>query len=529
MTAEPFLHGPEEPRGWRARVDALVASLPTFQRCPPTWDETEFYLKASVYSDERVLIMGWVLAWLRSIEAAGTCFPRLHVVSDLPEEASAWRGLFRGVPNVTVHALRYPFEMDAYYAIQWPMMWADNFTAAHTRHIFVLDTDSPPVLPLRCHQLFDRQERPLWAVWPNLGLRWVGCSDAIVSGLVRGAQQRWPSLAPVHGLLANTSVPSSSPFLGYLRQLGTGSTPRRRGGGGGGGGGGATATDSYRRGHDLMAFFPVIIPRRLLSPVRALLSAACAAGLLDGLPGGHPPPPLNQEQYPSFAGLQHGRQLRQDGACGDFDRVWLALQRPSYADLLGKLAPLLPSALDAPIRWLMCPDARDVESRAANSLKGTSARANSKGPLAAVSPTAPAAAAAAASSCRDYVRAAPHLKYPGHAGQRRSLTRAEAAAWGARLSAAGRAFVRGEGPLPPELLYYNLSRSPALLDDLARRWRRPDDPTRVCGSGSGRARSSRGWARGGRGRGRGAQVLGGGPRRGVQVQPQRHGSRRVRR
>lgn len=265
LVAKPFVHGPEEDRGWRARVDNLVASLRSYQRtCTGhTWDEAEFLLKASVYSDERVLIMGWVLAWLRSIEASGTCFPRLHVVSDLPEEASAWRGLFRGVPNVTVHALRYPFEMDAYYAIQWPMMWADNFTAAHTRHVFVLDTDSPPVLPLRCHQLFDRQERPLWATWPNLGLRWVDCSDAVVRGLLRGSEQRWPSIAPVQGLLANTSVPPSSPFLGYLRQLG--SPTRRRGGGGG--------TD--RRGLDLMTFFPVVIPRNLLAPVRALLSAAC--------------------------------------------------------------------------------------------------------------------------------------------------------------------------------------------------------------------------------------------------------------
>ena len=437
--------------------------------------------------------MGWVLAWLRSIQAAGTCFPRLHVVSDLPEEKSAWRGLFRGVPNATFHTLRYPFQMDAYFAIQWPMMWADNFTAAHTRHIFVLDTDSPPVLPLRCHQLFDRQERPLWAVWPNLGLRWVGCSDAIVRGLVHGAQQRWPSLAPVHGLLGNISVPSS-PFLGYLRQLGV--LTRKRGSGSGSGG--MEAAADHRRGADLMTFFPVIIPRRLLPPTRALLSAACAAGLLDGLPGGHPPPPLDEEHYPSFAGLQHGQELRQAGACGDFDRVFLALQRPSYADLLGKLAMLLPTALDAPIRWLMCPDAREVELRA-----------NSEGPR---SPTAPAAAAAAAAAatCRDYVRAAPHLKYPGHAGQRLSLTRSEAAAWGERLAAAGRAFVRGEGPLPPALLYYNLSRPAAVLDDLARRWRRPDDSTRVCGSG--RARASKGWARGGGGRSRGR----------AQAPPQRH-------
>ena len=48
------------------------------------WDDIEVLLKASVYSDERVLIQGWVLAWLRALLAARTCAPRLHVISDLP-------------------------------------------------------------------------------------------------------------------------------------------------------------------------------------------------------------------------------------------------------------------------------------------------------------------------------------------------------------------------------------------------------------------------------------------------------------
>lgn len=32
------------------------------------------------------------------------------------------------------------------------------------RHVLVFDTDSPPLLPLRCHLLFDDEERPLWAL-----------------------------------------------------------------------------------------------------------------------------------------------------------------------------------------------------------------------------------------------------------------------------------------------------------------------------------------------------------------------------
>ena len=162
--AAPFLHAREDPRH-ESRIEEAASALGralerSAARRPCIWDDTEVLLKASVYSDERVLITGWVLAWLRSLLAARTCAPRLHVVSDLPgryrhalrtlrlthsphplprpdphhpnlsEEASAFRGLFRNVPNLSFHTLRYPVAMDPFYAIQWPMMWADNFTVA---------------------------------------------------------------------------------------------------------------------------------------------------------------------------------------------------------------------------------------------------------------------------------------------------------------------------------------------------------------------------------------------------------------
>ena len=161
--AAPFLHAREDPRH-ESQIKEVAAALGwALERSaglPCVWDDTEVLLKASVYSDERVLITGWVLAWLRSLLAARTCAPRLHVVSDLPgrclhalrtlrlthsphplprpdphhpnlsEEASAFRGLFRNVPNLSFHTLRYPVPMDPFYAIQWPMMWADNFTVA---------------------------------------------------------------------------------------------------------------------------------------------------------------------------------------------------------------------------------------------------------------------------------------------------------------------------------------------------------------------------------------------------------------
>ena len=84
--AAPFLHAREDPRvksQIKEVASALGRALERSAGLPCIWDDTEVLLKASVYSDERVLITGWVLAWLRSLLAARTCAPRLHVVSDL--------------------------------------------------------------------------------------------------------------------------------------------------------------------------------------------------------------------------------------------------------------------------------------------------------------------------------------------------------------------------------------------------------------------------------------------------------------
>ena len=432
-----------------SQVDALVASLPLPLR-PCIWDDSEFMIKVSVYSDERPLIMGWVLAWLRSIKAAGTCAPRLHVISDLPEETSAWRGLFRAVPNVSHHTLSYPFEMDAFYSIQWPMLWLDNFTAAP--YVLILDTDSPPLLPLRCHQLFDRFERPIWYSWPNgprttryQSVRWAGVSDAIVRGVL--AHQRhqradlegmpygaaawaWPAGLGGHvelGSLANVSWLANRAL--WTRQpLGTGPFAQ----------------------FDLMTFFPVVVPRALLAPTRDIVRAACRLGLLDGSPAGVCPDCAAQNPR-----LRSGRSLRLAGGCGNFDAAWLAIERPSYADLMGKLSLALPPYADAAIRWKRC------------------LRTHSDPPL--------AAASGRPDACRHYAQVAPHLKYPAErSGISGRLLRHEAAMYGLQLAKAASHFVRGHGPLPPEMLpYANLSRGDARL--LRRRLLQPDESGRVCG------------------------------------------------
>ena len=190
---------------------------------------------------------------------------------------------------------------------------------------------------------------------------------------------------------------------------------------------------------DFMTYFPVVLPRALLRATRALLCAACAAGLLDGPPVGHPAATGGAP----LVGLQHGAQLRQDGACADFDRVWLALGRPSYADLLAKVSLLLPASADAAVQWVHCP-----------------AKPTPRG------------------ACRDWVTPAPHVKYPSGSG---SLTRAQAAAFGARLARQAQRFVRGDGTLPAELFAYNLSRPASVLREISRRVLRRDPPGLVCG------------------------------------------------
>ena len=58
LRAEPFMHGLPEDPSFPSRVDALVASLMPLPQRPCIWDDSEFLIKVSVHSEERVLIMG---------------------------------------------------------------------------------------------------------------------------------------------------------------------------------------------------------------------------------------------------------------------------------------------------------------------------------------------------------------------------------------------------------------------------------------------------------------------------------------
>jgi len=195
--------------------------------CRPTcrWDQTEILLKASIEDRDQPLAVEWVQAYL---DAMG-CFPRLHVLADSLSVTVA--NTFERVPNSTFHVLEYPAQMRAagigrpgrkqplihglpasYYSIQWPFMWADNWTRAE--HVLILDTDTWPVLPLRCHHLFDAEERPIWHTW------------------------HWPK-PPAWTKHVNAMLPR-------LAQ-----SPR-----------------------DFMTFFPVVIPRKVLPTARAVVERA---------------------------------------------------------------------------------------------------------------------------------------------------------------------------------------------------------------------------------------------------------------
>ena len=203
-------------------------------KLPCIWDETEILLKASVEGRDQSLASLWVRAYKRNM----ICFPRLHVVSDNITLVAA---RFSSIPNVTFHQLHWPsLLLDAglghsiyssqgskklhglpvvYFAIQWPMMWADNFTVA--KHVMILDTDTLPVLPLRCHHFFDTDERPVWHTW------------------------EWPK---------------SPAWLRHVNDVFNIT------------GGGAHGALSARA--DFMTFFPVIIPRDVLKPAREAVARA---------------------------------------------------------------------------------------------------------------------------------------------------------------------------------------------------------------------------------------------------------------
>ena len=125
------------------------------------WDAAEAILKASMQDKENTVLTSWV----RGYQQAFSCFPRLHVIVEGSSLAKARRFL-DGVPNVTYRANDLPVavkEAGAYTFMQWHLLWADNFTSAP--FVLFFDVDAVPVVPLRCHHLFDDEERLQLFAW----------------------------------------------------------------------------------------------------------------------------------------------------------------------------------------------------------------------------------------------------------------------------------------------------------------------------------------------------------------------------
>ena len=96
------------------------------------------------------------------VRPVGTSIPYAYDVLPASECGDGKCGPhFRDVPNVTFHTIKYPTYYShhgTFWRMQLPMMWADDYTTA--KHILVLDVDTPLVMPMHCHHLFDTDERP---------------------------------------------------------------------------------------------------------------------------------------------------------------------------------------------------------------------------------------------------------------------------------------------------------------------------------------------------------------------------------
>ena len=300
------------------------------------WDQIECLLKASFSAKEGVMLTRFVAGYSLAFNDSA-CFPRLHVVTYADALGKA-RKAFEQVPNVTVRAnefspiiegARHPQNGNAnYYMAQWHAVWADNFTSA--AHVLVFDVDSIPVMPLRCHHLFD-QGRVLWRTWLwHHSSPWSpACSSVFfrahalgetfqrnLSTLTRGHEQMRHADAYASRLLRQSSLRSTSthsaPLHSSTYQLQSAPpsmVPSHQ----------AIATALLKQhvpSLDMMAVFPIVVPRRVLPEMRRLVLA-------------------------SF-----------NGTASCFDDAFVKLGWPSHADLIGKTALLQFPHL---LRQMHCP------------------------------------------------------------------------------------------------------------------------------------------------------------------------------
>lgn len=242
------------------------------------WDSVEVAVKASLNQYENSLVDDFIEGYLGALE----CFPRLHVITG---NETAARALFAGVPNVSVHANRFPPTIHPsgecqwakvcgwrreIAAKQWHVMWLDNFTKAP--HVLYFDIDAIPILPWRCHHFFDQRNRAYWwsRIWYNQGFSWINVTAHVIDHAL--ANQDSATVLP--RALLNMAAEERQRRSRVWEEL---------------------------RERDMITLYPLVIPRTILPLARKLVTAA----------------------YPK-------------ATC--FDEAWIQSYFPSHGDLLGKAA-----------------------------------------------------------------------------------------------------------------------------------------------------------------------------------------------
>jgi hypothetical protein len=226
--------------------------------------------------------------------------------------------------------------------------------------------------------------------------------------------------------------------------------------------GGACRSDAARErplthiiqpGLDFMTFFPIVIPRWVLRRTRHAVVTACEKGRLDAPPAGHAP-------SRNFTGITRGANLRATAQC-HFDRAYMALARPCYGDLLGKVAVSMSQAPGHKqvISWMVCPPTKQAQHH----------------------------------GCEDLVPVTEHVKHPYQGAQNGySPGREGAESVEDRLVAAGLTFSFLEpshmsslaaNALPPRMFHYLSNRSAAHVARVSSQLMKPDPVGRVCGVG----------------------------------------------
>ena len=376
------------------------------------WAATEVLLKASLSPHEDTMLLAWRDGFVQAFPRGPGCTPRLHVVTGEAEVARA-KVVFSMVSNVSVRAnnfsstimsARHPTSHNAiFYMISWHLMWADNFTTAP--HILFFDVDATPILPLRCHHLFDDSERVLWCSWLwHHAAPWVLPDTrvfirAFQSG-VRFKRNLTVLTRGTKGRAAFSAIESADGAVGLSRS------------------GGAVPI------LDLMAHFPVVVPREVLPEVRRLIMVAT--------------------QKPTF------------------DEAYVAVGWPCHADLIGKTA-----LLQFPERntLMHCPSLVHVANELNESGGGHEC-------LGWINPV-------------EHVR---HPIQNCERNVCGFINAGQAANYARGLLAEARAFVAGTRPLPPEPLFqYSNKTNPRHPLTYERKLRaarevmREDWPGRVCG------------------------------------------------